>query len=183
MGTGILAGALVVSTSRAEDCAPETRLPHRVAVGAGYSGVYFNGGSDGHNQREGPLGSGQAGYAYSPERGLEVGADVVVFSGPIFLTAATLRGYVPIGARDVVELGLSGHFGLMTVRYAGRTSVGLGIWGGVDVRVWVTERFGLQAAGQGFVAKGETPRHDSNAHINDAALLALGGSLSVLMRN
>src|SRR6187431_2270575 len=96
-----LAAMLVVADARAEECTPETRRAHRLSLGAGYSGVCFNGGTDGYYYVEGQRPSGHLGYAYSPERGLEVGADLVIFSGPIFLPAGMIRGYVPIGARDI----------------------------------------------------------------------------------
>ena len=175
---------LVVADARAEECTPETRRAHRLSLGAGYSGVYFNGGTDGYYNVEGQRPSGHLGYAYSPERGLEVGADLVIFSGPIFLPAGMIRGYVSIGARDIVELGLSWHVGALVASSGSRTWTGWGTWLGVDVRVWATERVGFQLAGHALVARGKKPTDDSsppNPYLGDLGVLAAGGILSVFL--
>jgi hypothetical protein len=173
--------------AHAADCPPEERLRHRFAAGGGVAATYFNGGQDGHFHEEVPRGSAQLGYAYSPERGLEGGADVVVFNGPVILAGGTLRGYVPIGARDIVELGIGAHFGFHLVRYgsAPTTWTGWGAWAGPDVRVWATERFGFQLAGQAFVGWGSTSLDGNrNEYLQEkSAFIGLGGAFSVLLKN
>jgi hypothetical protein len=187
IAAGFVAGALVASKSRAEDCAPEGRLQHRVALGAGYAAVYLNAGTDGHYTIEGPRANGQLGYRYSPERGLEVGADFVLFSSPapVLLPAAMIGGHLPIGPRDVVEIGLSWHLGMMIVPYRSRTSTGWGTWAGIDVRVWATERFGVQIGGQAFAGKGSKPSAEdvqADPYLGTLGFLSAGGALSALMR-
>jgi hypothetical protein len=184
---GALTGALWASEVQAGDCPPEEPLRHRVALGGGAAATYFNGGQDGHYHEEVWRGGAQVGYGYIVERGLEVGADLVVFNGPVILAGGTIRGYVPLGAHDVVELGLGLHVGLHVVSPSSTTWTGWGAWAGPDVRVWPTERFGFLLAGQAFVAQGTTsrdPQNPSHTYLNEkSAFLGLGAAFAVLMRN
>jgi len=178
-----IAGVLLASESRAAEDVPEQPSHHRISMGAGGAVTYLQAGIDGHYTDSYPRGSGRFAYAYRVVRGLELGGDLAFYTSPVVLPAASVRGYIPIGAGDAVELGLSGHVGMFIYPYLSHTWLGWSAWAGPDVRVWVSDAIAVQASGEAVLGSGSTP-HDHNdpaeVYISDAFFAALGGSLSIV---
>jgi hypothetical protein len=179
---------LVGSESQATDAGAEQPGKHRIFAGVGDSAVWFRGGHDGHMEESGLRLSGSAGYAYQFVRRLELGGDVTVFPGrySYVLPGVRVRGYLPIGSGDPVEIGLSGRIAVSVMSNLSYTWVGFGYSLGPDVRVWLSNNVGLQVSGEasanGGSTSGENTQEYYDYHTERAGLFFIGGSLSVLFR-
>lgn len=176
---------LAGSKSRAADTAAEEPAKHRIFLGAGPSAAYFQGGMDGHMERSGVFASGWAGYAYRIVRRLELGADVTVFPGEYsaVFPGARIRGYLPVGSGDPVEIGLSGRVALSVLSTSSYTWIGYALSAGPDVRFWLSDDVGLELSGEATAGGGSTSAPESSDyHSKSAGFVSLGGSASVLFR-
>jgi hypothetical protein len=165
---------------------PSQDMHHRFAFGGGVAATYRVAGIDGHDDDNYARAHGRFAYGYRVVRGFELGADVTVYSVPLVIPSATFRPYLPIGARDVVEIGLDGRVGMMVMPESRHTWMGLGWSVGPDVRVWFSDEMAVQFAGELTLAGGST-HYDHNdpadVYVSDAFFAAIGGSLAFIWRH
>jgi hypothetical protein len=176
---------LVASTVGAEEREAKREPLHRLSLGAGLATAYFSRCRDGRcgGDEKGLQGSGSVGYGYYVAPKVELGAALTVMSGckVCLLPAGSVRGRIPLRANSGVELGVNVRMGLFLALHTSGPSVGLGMSLGPDVRVWVSDHFGMQISGEGTLGGSKsTDAGDSN---DGAVLLALGGSLAAVWRD
>jgi hypothetical protein len=193
---GIVAAATLfaVESSAADrdDAQPTASLPsvaathkHRLTLGGGYETAIFNAGIDGHYNDSFDRPNANFGYAYRGLRGAEMGVGVSNHSGSVWLLAPSIRGYIPIGSGDPVELGLSLRPSFMVASHFDHTWTGFALSAGPDVRVWVSDEIGLQLSGEGAVGGADTKRSRDNpneTYLSGSMFAMLGGSLSLVWR-
>jgi hypothetical protein len=179
--------ALVASDSRAADSDAEPAMRNHFLFGGGVATTFFQGGTDGYFTEKGVAQSyGRVAYSYYLLRGLDVGGDLHFFTGYELLPAVSIRGYLPLGADDAVELGLSGHLGMLILERSPRTWLGWSTSAGPDVRVWISETVAVQLSGEAAYGTGSSSgRHEvpSDSFVKNDLFLALGGSLSLVWRH
>lgn len=162
--------------------------PNRIGLGGGVGISYLQAGSDGHLTDGYPRGGLRGSYAYRAVRHLEVGGllDVLPAShytvGSILVPAGSVRGYVPFGARDSIELGFRLELGLFALTSSRHTWVGPNFAGGPDVRVWLNRVVAVELMAEGVFAEGQPTGGLPDSYVSNAVFLKVGGVFSLLWR-
>jgi hypothetical protein len=168
---------------------------HRIAVAAGLGTVANSAGVDGHYENSRITPSVRAGYSLRIVPGFEFGADASYWRSAVrdtafhtAILAAVVRPFLPLGARESVEIGASVRFGAFIMYLpdalppASPTPVSE-TWRGVggtispDVRVWLASHWAIQFAAELALGKGQNPTDPTTQGLylsKDGALFALG---------
>jgi hypothetical protein len=170
------------SGSRTSSPAPQSDVgSQRLYLGAGEaapSAVIL-----GERSQHGLRFDSHAGYGYRVLNGLEIGADIGIFSGgPVILPMAYLRPYAPL-AQGRVEIGFDVRLGLFLLPNL-YSKVGGSFALGLDARVWLTDNVGLQLSAEGMLCKG--PDREGGPDVEEdgpqVSFIALGTTVAAVFR-